>query len=307
MTEGPQEGETFSNAAKREFLIDHPNLLSGDYFREKAYPETTLKPLPAEQNDGKITTHETAVPRSGSQFSSQRIKIGFFLNCKTVDAASAMVIADAARTEAAKFPLVFIPARETLELALHSGCDAESGKMDFSCLGKNIEAFPGIRMLIRADSFSLPSVLPGSIRVNLSLTDTFFAFTHLPMVFKLPVERESDIPSTLSRLFEQVFRTALEKATPMAWYCRSFPGDKTAITINAGKNSGLRRNDLLTIRSGGRIVLSPSGFPAGWIPGEERGIVRVDTLFGRDLAVCSIKTGEGPRPDDIIMKQVSEP
>jgi len=312
-TREPGKNQVFSNAQKREVLLDHPMLLSGDYFRENSNPEEIKEPLPAkemshgqEQLGIRVANPGAAFSRSRSSFSPAKIKIGLFLNSKTVDAGSAMVIADLARIEAVKFPVVIVSAEETMELAAQSRCGTPSGDSYFNCLAKSLDLFPGIRMLLKAEEFSLPSTLPGTIRATISITDTFFSFTYLPMAIELPVKSKAEINSATSKILEKMFETALEKAAIMPWYCRSFSGDESAITINAGLDSGLNPDDLLTIRSPGRIIKAPSGLPAGWLPGKERGILRIETLFGRDLAACFLVRGELPRREDILTKQMQK-
>jgi hypothetical protein len=42
--------------------------------------------------------------------------------------------------------------------------------------------------------------------------------------------------------------------------------------------------------------------PAGWIPGNEEGMLKIDKLFGNDLAACSLVNGQGPSHKDMLVK-----
>ena len=101
----------------------------------------------------------------------------------------------------------------------------------------------------------------------------------------------------LSAVGQAVHRSAI---TP--WFCRSFSQDNQTWYINAGKASGLETGTLLKVIAGGKLVKAPSGVPAGWIPGEVKGTLRVDDHFGRDLAVCSLVNGLGPGEGDLLIK-----
>jgi hypothetical protein len=71
--------------------------------------------------------------------------------------------------------------------------------------------------------------------------------------------------------------------------------------ISAGQASGLKQGDGLWVRGWGEIVRAPTGAPAGWIPGERKGRLKVEQLFGRDFAACRLVEGKGPSAGDLIV------
>ncbi|GBC62463.1 hypothetical protein DENIS_3435 [Desulfonema ishimotonii] len=60
--------------------------------------------------------------------------------------------------------------------------------------------------------------------------------------------------------------------------------------------------DELAVVSGGKLIKSPTGLPAGWIPGPTKGRLKVVQLFGKDFAVGKLIDGQGPKPADLLMK-----
>jgi hypothetical protein len=85
------------------------------------------------------------------------------------------------------------------------------------------------------------------------------------------------------------------------WYCKSFSKEDGRYYITAGEKSGLMVGQTLRIMTPGKLVKSPTGLPAGWIPGKEKGRLKVELFFGDDFSACSLVSGREPRAEDLIM------
>ena len=85
------------------------------------------------------------------------------------------------------------------------------------------------------------------------------------------------------------------------WSCRIVKVDGQYVYLNAGRLTGLMPGDKLVVYARGKEFIDPiTGRSLGFAPGEQRGIIEVETLFGTDAAKAKIIEGQGFKPGDIV-------
>lgn len=90
-----------------------------------------------------------------------------------------------------------------------------------------------------------------------------------------------------------------ERITP--WFTQAIGQHDGQWHIAAGKRSGIRLGDVLEVYEPGRLAKSPSGRPAGWIPGRLKGKLQVVAFLGSDSAIAVLIEGIGPMPEDHLL------
>jgi len=134
------------------------------------------------------------------------------------------------------------------------------------------------------------------------LVDAGILFRYPIMEGAAPVKTASDVRPALSGVLNRVFAFAVKKAALMPWFCKPFGTESGEWYVSAGARSGVKPGDVLNIVGKGKTVKSPTGYPAGWIPGEIRGQVAVKALFGTDFAVVRSVAGASPEAEDYLMR-----
>ena len=315
------EGEKYSADEVREMVVDQPFLLSGDYFRERTQKSRSLKELlnlGSDENNETIqsskssqSTQRAAHEGRGGAYSSNKpisshaasplslpVKVGFLLDRGRVSD----------RTENKIFRLIpdIAPAFQVLPVSqdqIHEALSISDclEKKDLLCIAGTLSLFPGVQMLALIERFDVPSQFPGSTVVKLAMVDTGIPFRYPAMEITASVNDALAMEDFIKGVLHKIFDVAVAKSGVMPWFCRSFSEDDGKWYISAGERSGLTIGQQLQVMSGGRVVRAPGGLPAGWLPGTPTGTLKVDRFFGSDLAVCSLVTGDGPDPENVIL------
>jgi hypothetical protein len=295
------EGEKYSADDVRKMTVDQPFLISGDYFREreqrpaieigKSETETPKTVQPAQKPE------PAPEPQKIAASAILPIKIGFLLS-QSVAASSAEAILRAIPESAKNFPVLVTEQEEIAETLRNSDCLKNK---DMICASQNLGVYPGLRMLIMVEQFDITEKFPGHVTAKLSVTDTGIDFRYPGMNFGKVVQQKDELPVVIREIVSSVLSYAVKKSGIMPAFCRAFSSENGKIYITAGKLSGLTPGDQLNVFFQGNLVKSPAGAPAGWIPGKQKGVVKVETLFGKDFAACSSVQGDMPTPEDIII------
>lgn len=316
------EGEAYSADEIRRRTVDQPFLLSGDFFRERERdPETTLRlgrapsdsaqpkepasqPAPQQTGSGPAPekaapSAEPAPPSPGAEL-RHPIKITMIFDQAAVSREVSRRVRSLLATVAPEHP-VLIADPEKVEEMLAAGDCLE--QRDLRCIARRLGIYPGVRMLMLVESLQRPDSFPGPALARISLVDTGLGYRYPPMEISATVERAARLDAFIEGVLHQVLAFAVDKSRIMPWFCRAFSTEEDRLYASAGKRSGLKAGDTLAITMPGKLVTSPTGLPAGWVPGEVKGKVRVDVLFGEDFAVCSPVEGTEtlPGPDDLLM------
>lgn len=171
---------------------------------------------------------------------------------------------------------------------------------DLQCLSAALSLYPGVRMLVLMETFDLPKNKSGNIKTRIGVVDAGLLFRYPTMEIDLPLAGK-DTDAAITAILHEVFDFAVKKSQIMPWFCRAFSSDKGEWYVSAGSRTGLKNGQELQVISPGKVIQSPIGMPAGWIPGEVKGLLAVKQLFGEDFAVCTLKSGKGPEPEDLLL------
>ena len=325
----------YSNDEIRKITVDQPYLISGDYFRKREQPPGTNlgalfdreKTITSNQEELKqqinslekevaslntarkkeaFTSSSTELlpensqqPDSGIPIKTSHLKIktGLLIDEGKVLPADIQKIAQTAERLAQTMPMVLVGNDEIYETL------ADNNAIENRDLYKTsgiLTVYPGIRMLVLLETFNLPDTLPGTGSATVSIVDSGLFYRYQPVRFEMPLNTDEDRTRFVETVLTSAFTKAVKKSKIAPWFCRTFSNDGTLFYINAGEKTGLKKGTLLKITAPGKQVKSPAGLPAGWIPGETKGTLKIETYFGRDFAACSLIKGEKPTVHDYL-------
>jgi len=294
------EGETYSADEVRRMTVDQPFLISGDYFREReqrpAIEISKSEPERPKTVQAVKTPEAAPEPRKTASSAILPIKVGFLLS-QRVAASSAAAVFRAISESAKNFPVLVMEQEDIAETLQNSDCLKTE---DTICASQNLGAYPGLRMIIMLEQLDIAEKFPANISAKFSLTDTGIDFRYPGMNFGKTVQNKDDLPIVIREIVNSVFAYAVKKSEIMPAFCRVFSSENGKFHITAGKLSGLKPGDQLKVSAQGNLIKSPAGMPAGWIPGKLKGVINVETLFGKDFAACSLISGDMPNSYDII-------
>ncbi len=317
-SETPPEGHTFSSAQVRQVLIDQPFLLSGDYFlrrnpelestnlfqvflgaREKAKAE-------AGEHEKRLAKLEAAVFKKDAGSLEQArpqvypIKIGFLVDYQQVNLKDGEAFLMVARNATEAKGAVYVNHEEVKEVLSKTDC---MEKKDLGCVARIVGIYPGARFLHVVEALTIPSEgKGGEAKAKVSIVDTGLGYRYPSMEVEMPLRNERDRHDFLQLVATKLVEISLEKKNTMPWFCRAFSQDEgNRWFISAGSASGIREGDLFNIIPRGKIVSAPTGVPAGWVPENPKGTVRVDRVINEDLAVVSLASGTPPELEDFLV------
>lgn len=299
--------EPYSADEIRRITVDQPFLISGDYFRERNQEDikpihqlfSKSEPKPSEKLSSSVQpTQKDSQQPPPVTLPMMPLKIGFLIDQKQIVRSIADRITQMIPMAAASFPVYIVEGDQIQESLSQTDC---LQKKDLLCVSKTIGLFPGIRMLILIEQFSIPTNFPGQASTQISVVDTGLAYRYPMMEISAQIQDVSESDTFIRGTLQSVIDFTMKKSRIMTPFCRSFSHEKDLWYITAGKQSGLKQGDILQIMSPGNMVKSPAGLPAGWISGKIKGKLRVEQFFGDDFAACSLVEGEKPQPDDLIV------
>jgi len=302
--------QKYSNADVRYMAVDQPFMISGNYFRNRS-PESS-RDLAAvftgketaekegAESKGRVSFPEKQV-ESHQQTVEQlmNIKVGLLVDQRQVDTTGARLLTNTAYMASSRFPIVPVAPGQIGE-SLSRQQDLNPN--DLARISGILAIFPGVRMLMLVEKFQLPIAYPGKATAIVNLVDSGIMHRYSPLEITMDLKEETDSERFADSVVSTAFDQAVRHSEIMPWFCRPFSHEEQIWYINAGKDSGLKPGDRLKVVCGGKVVKAPSGVPAGWIPGKTKGVLRVDSHFGRDLSVCSLIEGSGPDGEDLLMK-----
>ncbi|SFM44451.1 hypothetical protein [Thermodesulforhabdus norvegica] len=313
-SEKPPEGYTFSSAQVRRIMIDQPFLLSGDYFlkRDPEKESTNLIRIFADAGDKAraVRDQEERLARLEEAVFKRRLraeqdifatKVGFLVDRDRVKAPAAESFLRVADEETENRGAIFIGDRDIREVLSKTDC---LERRDLACISRIVGIYPGVRMLNIVEVLDLPETFPANSVARVSIVDTGLSYRYPILEMTMPVKSQAEVNEFLRLLAAKIVDIAMEKKNIMPWYCRAFSeeGDGRWF-ISAGALSGLHEGDILNVIRSGRLVKAPTGTPAGWIPGDPKGMVQVERLVGEDLAIVSLVSGLPPDLEDFLIPQ----
>ncbi len=311
-------GQKYSAAEVREILVDHPFLLSGDYFRERQ----DLKPFvlsdvlsgagkessqavkeSQEAQEKRLAKLEAAVfegrraalPLTGDVL---RWKVGFLMDPQGVPSYLADRLLSQADRLSVTYDVLFVHHRDLEQVLSQTDC---LQRHDLGCIVRITAIYPGVRFIALVESLTVPSSFPGTARARFGVVDAGIGYRFPLQQMEMPLKAEPDVETFLELIARRSYEQALDHKDLMPWTTHVFSDQNGEFFVSAGHRSGLMVGDVLDIVPEGRLVNSPTGTPAAWIPGKVKGQLRVERLFGEDLAVGTLISGQRPEMDDWLV------
>lgn len=327
------ENEKYSNADIREIAVDQPYLLSGDFFRERNQP-TSIDFGAIFKAEEKIASNQTKLEQkitslqqeisslkkkgpekinvSPEQTVSQihedvdnkqkityktKVKIGLLIDGSKIQPVNIRKISLTAEKLVKTMPVILVSNDEIYETLAQNNVLENKDLYRTSGI---LTVYPGIRMLVLMEEFKTPDFFPGTASAIISIIDSGLFYRYQPIRLEMKIENNKDMNIFLENIIHSALTKAVETSKIAPWFCRSFSSEDTLFYINAGKETGLKKGMVLTIKTKGKFIKSPSGIPAGWLPGETKGLLKVEYFFGKDFAACMSISGENPTVHDFI-------
>lgn len=169
-----------------------------------------------------------------------------------------------------------------------------------SCLAR-LAVYPGVQ--------AVAVIAPASsdqdrISLQLTLHDAAHQVSYPAQTVSLPAAAGKAPRDSVQALASDLLQRSVRTARLGDWSTRAFGGEGKRIYVAAGQRSGLEVGDVLEIREPGRLIKAPTGTPAGWIPGETKGKLRVTGYLGEDNAVAELIEGAAPTPQDHLVMPI---
>ncbi|KAB7622998.1 hypothetical protein [Alkalilimnicola sp. S0819] len=226
------------------------------------------------------------------EFTGVRNKVGVLLGEELAGSALGGQIGAALAGVAPDYPLSLVGQTE-LQRALR---DARCGEASVDC-ARALALYPGLRVLSVVE---LAERDEDRLVLRIQEIDTALGIDYPAHAVHLPVV-DAQVPRlSLEALGDKLLLSALERSRIAPWFTRAFAAEGEDFYLAAGAESGLKPGDRLAVRDGGKIIRSPSGSVAAWMPGAHKGVLEVVSLAGNDLAIARLVSGQAPREDDPI-------
>lgn len=308
----PKKGDQAAN----EIDVDSPDILNTDKPRYDN-PGWLMRTITgnSKENERKLKEAEQRLARLERQLQEQHLtqepapatavkpaqvsvngpvpKIGLVLG-QQAPRALADGLEQAVVRRAGAYPVVLVgPTAMGTHLAGYN-CDAQS----LAACAERLAVYPGARMIVSLDGFSTAQ---DRIKAMARVTDAAYGIEYPPFEVAVPAVDGRIAAPAQDALADSLIARALDRARFAPWSTRAFSREGSNWFVAAGSDSGLKVGDTLEIRDGGRLISAPTGAPAGWIPGERKGSLRVTGFFGDDLATAQLVQGQAPEPSDVLL------
>jgi hypothetical protein len=276
----------------QRMIQGNPSAVTEEKIQQTEQRITQLERQLQEQQSKPASTADH--PQDAQSASAPRIKIGLLLKEATPESLG-NPLQNAIRDSAPDYPVSLVATHEIQDQLHGSGCKAENIA---ACLEK-LAVYPGLRMLALIDHTQPASSSAAIIRITLA--DTAYGVIYPSFPIELPTANGHILPTAMRDLANKVLRGAVDRTQFAPWTTRAFSNKGERWYLAAGNRSGLKAGDFLEITAPGDLVKTPSGLPAGWIPGYRKGTLRIESLVGDDIAVAQLVEGQPPTPNDPIL------
>jgi len=331
-SETKEEGRAYSNAEVRRMFIDQPWLASGDYFLKRnpekegglvwdAAAESAFKEkaeAEAEEKERRLARLEEAVFKKGEDTktreapaaatlplrkSEYRVKVGFLVDYQQVGIKEGEAFLKIAREVITSKGLLYVDHHKIKEAVSKTDC---LEKRDLGCVSHISKIYPGVRFLNVVEILSLPATpttgQKQKAKARISIVDSGLSYRYPSLEVEMPIQTESDRQEFMNIVAQKLTDIVLEKKNIMPWFCHAFSQEgQNRWFVNAGPASGLQEGDVLKVVPGGKVVSAPSGIPAGWVPAETNGTVKVERIVNEELAIVGLVSGGTPSLEDYLI------
>ncbi|MCC5810310.1 MAG: hypothetical protein JJU06_08045 [Ectothiorhodospiraceae bacterium] len=269
-------------------LSNRPGILDGMFERMRTDPDSMDEQRVAELEEAvrrleaRERTPEATPPAEGL-----RHRVGLL-----VDAQDREAVEDAFTRAAGGKAVALHGADSTRDALAEANCD--TGRL-LECADA-LAIYPGLRLVMQISVDE-----QGEARWR--TLDTALGWQSSEQSISLPTGSDGIPDLALESLVDRMLRSGLERTRAAPWQARVFNDDNNMLAINAGRESGLRAGDTLTVTEPGRLLRGPAGQPAGWLPGDAIGQVRVQSLAGDDVAIVAVVDGERPTTRHLLLSE----
>ncbi|MFP4030814.1 MAG: hypothetical protein ACLFTV_04535 [Desulfococcaceae bacterium] len=250
-------------------------------------------PQPAPVPPAPLAFEETAPPPPAP------VKIALIVDEENIAPEISAALPAALIRAAEELPVVVAAPDRVTEVILGPTCP---GRRDLGCLSSALSVYPGARMVLLAERVEMPGRYPGNVQAQVAVVDAGLSYRYPAMAVTAPAREAADARTAMAAMMHKVLTFCVDRADMLPWFCRAFSREGEEWYLSAGARSGLKPGDRLRVIPGGRVVRSPAGTPAGWIPEAPVGAVEVTLLFGPDFAAARLLEGRGPEPGDMVMR-----
>ncbi|MCX7823875.1 MAG: hypothetical protein N2260_10620 [Syntrophobacterales bacterium] len=318
ITTESKEGRSFSSAEIRQMFVDQPWLASGDYFLKRDPQKESIflvelfadagerAKTEATQQEKRIARLEEAVfkkettPITPIQRPQYRKKIGFLIDYQHVNLKDGEAFLKIAREVTTTKGAIYVDHHKIKEVLSKTDC---LEKRDLACVSRVSGIYPGVRFLNVVELLSIPtSTKQQNAKARVSIVDTGLSYRHPSLEVEMPIKAEADRQEFMKLIAEKLVEVSFENQNIMPWFCHAFSQEShNRWFISAGSASGLKEGDVLKIIPGGKVVNSPTGTPAAWLPAESKGTVKVERIVNEELAIVSLASGSAPTLEDYLI------
>lgn len=204
-------------------------------------------------------------------------------------------LAQALQASSHDYPVAVVSTQELGRQLQEYGCT--TSQVD-RC-SEQLVIYPGVHYLAQ---ISRLQVSEDQAVAELRLHDLQLGTTRAAVIVELPAADGEVTVRALRGLTDKIMTDVLTAARATPWSTRAFDQEQDEIFLAAGQRSGLEPGMVLAVHEQGRLVRSPTGSIAGWIPGAKKGELQVTQLFGDDYAIAELLDGQPPTPNDPVLK-----
>ncbi len=281
-----------ASAAESEGAVQRAERTAPESRRTQAPPPapSTRAPVPPAPLASEKTAPNTARP----------VKIALIVDEENIAPEISAALPAALIRAAEELPVVVAAPDRVTEVILGPACPR---RRDLGCLSSALSVYPGARMVLLAERVEMPRRYPGNVQAQATVVDAGLSHRYPTMAVTAPAREAADARTAMAAMMQKVLSFAVDRADTIPWFCRAFSREGEEWYLSAGARSGLEPGDRLQVIPGGRVVRSPAGTPAGWIPEAPVGTVEVTLLFGPDFAAARLVEGRGPEPGDMVTRR----
>lgn len=194
---------------------------------------------------------------------------------------------------AGEYPVSLVSHFRVRDALVGQGCGVPASE---ACL-RNLALYPGVRVLAQLQA----ALGSGGLSVTVTLRDLELGLDYPPGQLRLPLVDGRVPDAALESLADYLFLNGLDKTGLGPTILHALQQAQGGWLLNAGSEVGLAVGDTVTVHAGGRLVRAPGGAPAAWIPGEEVGRLRVQSVPGAGAALATLEEGRAPRPTEPVV------
>ncbi|MBA1148449.1 hypothetical protein H0Z60_15480 [Ectothiorhodospiraceae bacterium WFHF3C12] len=256
-----------------------------------------------EQRLARLEQQVAAMERSGQQpaaeqagpvaFSGQHAPELGVLDRGTSDGASARLVR-ALANKAAAYGLPFSGSAAVEERLAETGCN------DVTAAGcpEELATYPGVRVLVVVESSRQSAE---AAVVSYRLLDTVTGTVGPVRTLRLTAAGGDAPGAAIDAAAEEIVTSGLDLVDRAPWQTRAFNQRDGEWYLSAGRDAGLEVGDRLSVHAPGRTIATPGGNVAGWVPGEQRGVLEVTGFAGEGIAIARQVEGNAPTPQSPIL------